>query len=823
MKFLSYKRKRLLSFVLAFALLISIFSIMPLSASAAVGDVFTVDSFTYTVTADKEVKISGFDRVSTEAIIEESVNYEGVDYAITAIDSTNDVFRSCTSLEKITFKNPNLNITRLTFYKTSALKEIYIYSDMSFENLAIGGTPNLENVYCYSPNIVFGDTSFPTIASTPNLKFYGYDGSSAQKIANDRGYAFESLGSVPSTEPSTEVTEPSTEVTEPSTVATEPTTEPEDTSIFTWQTIDDGTAVEITGFKEQYKYTYDVVIPSEINGLPVTSIGYNAFYGRSIFNLEFPASVKVISERAFRECGYLKTVTFPEDSQLEVIGNDAFYRMQGQSDTLNEVILPASLKQIGYRAFYNRENLLTVKVLSKDVVFGDPEKGTAVFDLFVATSRLKLYGYTDSTTQAYAAEHGHMFRYLDLNTDELQALYDQASAIDSSLYTEESYANLETAMKAAKRMLANRDATPEMVDECVKNLQAAIDGLVEYVEPTSAEPTTIPIVYAEYIVGDVDGDLKVKINDVTTIQKHSAEIISLEGTNLLAADIDANGLIDIRDVTILQKWLADYDEVMKYKIGETVTIEVTPTQPTNPQPTDPQPTDPQPTDPQPTDPEDDYFYVPNYVSWLTDLGGKLWIYNDATGEFELMDYGEDFRCFYIRLPKDWKELSIYRTPFETTAEDFDINSPWDDETKTGVILNKWEHLGDRGDNNCYKITGDGEGFYTMFDPDNIGDDERTIYFDNSKTQWGTVYIYGWSFGLYQEFVPMEPEGNDIWSYTFYDDLPVDGVKGFLFVDNTTWSGTQTDDLATQEGKNLFVPIPAPAGQKLKGTWDVYNP
>ncbi len=810
MKLMNVQRKRLLSFVLAFALIISVFSIMPLSASAAIGDVFTVGSLTYTVTAEKEVKISGFDRVSKEVTIDETVNYEGVDYAITAIDATTEVFNGCTSLLKITFNNPSLNIVRKTFYKTSSLKEIYIYSDISFENLAIAGTPDLESIYCYSPNIVFGNTSFPTASTTPNAKFYGYDGSSAETYANLRGYAFESLGEIPSTEPSTGATEPSTDATEPSTVATEPSTGPEDTSIFTWQTIDDGTAVEITGFKPEHRFTYDVVIPSEINGLPVTSIGYNAFYGTSIFNLEFPSTIKVISERAFRECGYLKKVTFPEDSQLEIIGNDAFYRMQGQSDTLNEVVLPASLKQVGYRAFYNRENLLTVKVLSKDVVFGDPEKGTAVFDLYVATSNLKIYGYTDSTAQKYAEENNHKFRYLDLNTDELQALYDKANAIDSSLYTKESYDALAEQIKAAKKMLANRDATPQMIDECIKDLQAAIDGLVEYVQPV---PTTAPIEYAEYIVGDVDGDLIVKINDATTVQKHSAELLSLTGTNLLAADIDGDGIIDIKDVTIIQKWLADFDDVMGYKIGEKVTTIIQPTQPTDPQPTDPQPT---------TEPDYETFYVPNYVSWLTDLGGKMWIYNDATEEFTLMDYDMDFRYFFIDLPKDWTELSLYRTPFETTEEEFDINSPWDDEAKTGVILNKWEHLGDKGTNNSYKITGDGEGFYTMYDPDAPQPDERTIYFDNSTTQWGTVFIYGWSFGLSQEFVQMEPEGNDIWSYTFYDDLPIDGVKGFLFVNQDNWSGaTQTNDLATQEGKNLFVP--RPGGQKLSGTWGVYTP
>ena len=50
MKAVKQRHKRLLSLVLTFALIFSIFSIVPLSASAAVGDVFTIDGLTYTVT-----------------------------------------------------------------------------------------------------------------------------------------------------------------------------------------------------------------------------------------------------------------------------------------------------------------------------------------------------------------------------------------------------------------------------------------------------------------------------------------------------------------------------------------------------------------------------------------------------------------------------------------------------------------------------------------------------------------------------------------------------------------------------------------------------
>jgi hypothetical protein len=71
------------------------------------------------------------------------------------------------------------------------------------------------------------------------------------------------------------------------------------------------------------------------------------------------------------------------------------------------------------------------------------------------------------------------------------------------------------------------------------------------------------------ILGDVNGDGDVNINDVTDIQKHIAHIIDLEGTALQAADTNCDDTINIIDVTTLQKYIANYD--LPYPIGEAVT------------------------------------------------------------------------------------------------------------------------------------------------------------------------------------------------------------------------------------------------------------
>lgn len=138
----------------------------------------------------------------------------------------------------------------------------------------------------------------------------------------------------------------------------------------------------------------EIVIPRTYDGLPVTEIGENAFYGcisiesvilpntikairtNAFFNcyclsdIRLPDSITVIEGAVFKSCTELKRVNLPkgltEISQnlfddcialesihipntVESIGDYAFYRCE----RLEEVILPEAVKSIGRSAFYN--------------------------------------------------------------------------------------------------------------------------------------------------------------------------------------------------------------------------------------------------------------------------------------------------------------------------------------------------------------------------------------------------------------------------------------------------------------------------------------
>lgn len=82
-----------------------------------------------------------------------------------------------------------------------------------------------------------------------------------------------------------------------------PNTDATDSSAFTY--VNHGDSIEITGFDNSVS---DVVIPSEIEGLPVTAISTGAFYLSAITSIEVPDSVTSIGEMAFLGCTSLKTV-----------------------------------------------------------------------------------------------------------------------------------------------------------------------------------------------------------------------------------------------------------------------------------------------------------------------------------------------------------------------------------------------------------------------------------------------------------------------------------------------------------------------------------
>ena len=135
--------------------------------------------------------------------------------------------------------------------------------------------------------------------------------------------------------------------------------------------------VTITGYTGSET---DLVIPNQIEGLPVTEIGSGAFaHWQELKSIKIPDTVKVIGKDAFEYCIGLTSIEIPKETtkicdqafyscsslanvtfheKLTTIGQSAFYGCS----SLEEIKLPEGLKTIGIYAFAYCYGLTDVKL-----------------------------------------------------------------------------------------------------------------------------------------------------------------------------------------------------------------------------------------------------------------------------------------------------------------------------------------------------------------------------------------------------------------------------------------------------------------------------
>ena len=77
------------------------------------------------------------------------------------------------------------------------------------------------------------------------------------------------------------------------------------------------------------------------------------------------------------------------------------------------------------------------------------------------------------------------------------------------------------------------------------------------VTPTNPTNPTDPTT-EQLLIGDANLDGVISIKDVTTIQRHVAELEWLTGNALIAADVNGDGSVSIKDATCVQLYLAEF-------------------------------------------------------------------------------------------------------------------------------------------------------------------------------------------------------------------------------------------------------------------------
>ncbi len=341
-------------------------------------------------------------------IVPETVEHEGVEYAITTIGDhafyscaitgltmfnnitsiEDDAFHYCRNLTTITIPssvtsigsnafNACSGLTSITFPESvTQIEEGTCNSCTSLEEVIIGS-----NVTYISENAFANNTSlkrFYSLSSTPPECYYldvGGMGIVFQTSFYNTNIGectlYVPIGSI-DTYKETQVWEDFGSIEEIEEedddgkfmvdgIYYELNSDGENTVSVTWGSADNQSGTET--------YTGDIDIPSTvrrgITTYTVTAIGSWAFVNCTLTSVIIPSSVTRIEERAFGYCANLESVTIPDE--VTTIGQMAFY----ECSSLPSITLPSNLSIIDDYLFYNCKNLKNVTISDELTSIGE--------------------------------------------------------------------------------------------------------------------------------------------------------------------------------------------------------------------------------------------------------------------------------------------------------------------------------------------------------------------------------------------------------------------------------------------------------------------
>ncbi len=143
---------------------------------------------------------------------------------------------------------------------------------------------------------------------------------------------------------------------------------------------------EVSGYEESISSV--ITVPEEVNGYPVTAIGYGAFQDcPALTEITLPDSITLINEDAFRGCTALTSIAIPDS--VTFIGGCAFC----DCTSLESITLPDSVAYIDVGAFFGCTSLESITL---------PDCITYIsVEMFYGCTALTSITIPDSVTSVY--------------------------------------------------------------------------------------------------------------------------------------------------------------------------------------------------------------------------------------------------------------------------------------------------------------------------------------------------------------------------------------------------------------------------------------
>lgn len=248
-----------------------------------------------------------------------------------------------------------------------------------------------------------------------------------------------------------------------------------------------------------------LVIPAEIDGVPVEAIGLRAFSDKyQLKQVIISEGIKTIGEYAFAECENLTSVTIPVS--VEEIEGSAFW----YCDKLGDVVM-LGVEHIGMAAFGYCTNVkrIYISYLLKEIEF-------AAFDKSGLTE-VYYCGTVDDLMELEIGTYNEPFENSELFFIDLE-----------------------------------QDNTTSPQPDPVEPTNVVI-------KPTSPDPIETLPMGETLLMGDTDFSGKVNIKDATLIQKYLAKIVEFDSKTQFVANVMHTEKINVKAATAIQKFCAKID------------------------------------------------------------------------------------------------------------------------------------------------------------------------------------------------------------------------------------------------------------------------